>query len=59
MEKALEAQMMDIINDVKKNANLLKNSACVVDVSGSMTCKVGNTTPYWVALALGLVVSEI
>lgn len=34
---------MDIINDVKKHANLLKKAVSIVDVSGSMTCGMGKT----------------
>lgn len=51
---ALEAQFLDIFNDVKKNCKLLKKCVAICDVSGSM-----QGTPMNVCLGLGIIINEI
>jgi signal transduction protein with GAF and PtsI domain len=53
-ELALEAQMLDIINDLKKNAKLLKQCVAVCDVSGSMSGK-----PMDACIGLGIAINEL
>jgi hypothetical protein len=53
LKMALEAQMMDIIADIKKNGKLFnENIAVMSDVSGSMS-----GVPMNVSIGLGLVIS--